>query len=96
VSQRLTYRCSQSIVWVKDAEQTLLMDKETGQSWAIRGAEAVVWDLLAVGRSHQGIVPLLSLILSLSTDETESTLAGLLREWREAGIVRVRGESNDG
>jgi len=96
VSQRLTYRCSQSIVWVKDAEQTLMVDKETGQSWAIRGTEAVVWDLLAVGYSHQGIVPLLSLILSHSTDEAESTLTGLLREWREAGIVRFCRESDDG
>ena len=78
------------------AGQTLVMDKETGKSWAIRGAEAVVWDLLAVGHSYRGIVPLLSLILSLSTDEAESTLAGLLRKWREAGIVRVRGESDDG
>jgi hypothetical protein len=66
MSQRLIYHCSPSIIWVKDADQTLVVDRETGQSWALRGVEAVVWDLLTIGYSYQRIVPMLSLILSLS------------------------------
>jgi hypothetical protein len=96
VSQRLIYRCSPSIVWVNDAEQTLVVDKETKQSWVLRGTEAVVWDLLAVGYSYQRIVPMLSLILSLSVEEAEHTLTGVLRKWQDASIIRVAGGTDGG
>lgn len=96
MSQRLIYRCSPSIIWVKDTNQTLVVDRETGQSWALRGVEAVVWDLLTIGYSYQRIVPMLSLILSLSTEEAEYTLAGVLRKWRDASIVQEPFEANDG
>ncbi|MBU0703104.1 MAG: hypothetical protein KKC18_04485 [Chloroflexi bacterium] len=96
MSRRVTYCCSPSIVWVKDAGQTLVVDRETRQTWTLRGMEAVVWDLLAVGYSYQRIVPLLSLIFSLSAGEAKSTLTGLLREWQDTGIVQVCREANDG
>ena len=96
MSQRLIYRCSPSIVWVKDADQTLAVDTETEQSWPLRGVEAVVWDLLAVGYSYQKIVPMLSLILSLPIEEAERALASVLEKWRDAGVVRVSGEAKDG
>lgn len=96
MSERLIYRCSPSIVWVKDAHQTMVVDKETGQSWVVRGAEAVVWDLVTVGYSHRRIVWMLFLILSLSVEEGNRILAGVLRQWRDAGIVQVSGEVADG
>ena len=96
MSQRLIYRCSPSIIWVKDADQTLVVDRETRQSWALRGVEAVVWDLLTIGYSYQRIVPMLSLILSLSMEEAEYTLAGVLRKWRDASIVQESFETGDG
>ena len=96
MSQQLIYRCPPSIVWVKDADQTLVVDRETGQSWALHGAEAAVWDLLTVGYSYHRIVPMLSLILSLPVEEAEQTLAGILRKWRDASIVQVAGEADDG
>ncbi len=96
MSQRLTYRCSPSIVWVKDAEQTLVVDRETEQSWVLCDVEAVVWDLLAVGYSYHRIVPLLSLILSLSVDEAGHTLAGVLQKWQDAGIVQAAEGTGDG
>jgi hypothetical protein len=96
VSERRIYRCLPSIAWVKDAGQTLVVDRETGQSWALRGVEAVVWDLLSVGYSYRRIVPMLSLILSLSVEEAGRALARVMQEWRHAGILRVSEESNDG
>ena len=96
MSQRLIYHCSPSIIWVKDADQTLVVDGELGQSWALRGAEAVTWDLLTVGYSSREIAQVLSLILSLSVEEAEHTLASVLRKWRYANIVQVSGEANDG
>lgn len=96
MSQRLIYRCSPSIVWVNDAEQTLVVDKETKQSWVLCGTEAVVWDLLAVGYSYQRIVPMLSLSLSLSVEEAEHTLTGVLRKWQDASIIQVAGGTDGG
>ena len=96
MSQRLIYHCSPSTIWVKDADQTLVVDRELGQSWVLRGVEAVIWDLLRVGYSYRKIVPTLSLILSLSVEEAEYTLAGVLRKWRDASIVQVSGEDADG
>jgi hypothetical protein len=96
VSERLIYRCSPSIVWVKDASQTMVVDKETGQSWVVRGAEALVWDLVTVGYSYHRIIRMLSLILSLSVEEGDRILAGVMRQWQDAGIVQVSGEAADG
>lgn len=63
MSQRLIYHCSPSTIWVKDADQTLVVDRELGQSWVLCGVEAVIviWDLLRVGYSYRKIVPMLSL-----------------------------------
>lgn len=96
MSQRLIYRCSPCIIWVKDVHQTLVVDREAGRSWALHGIEAVVWDLLTVGYSYRRIVPMLSLILSLSVEEAEHILAGVLRRWSDASIVQVSGEADDG
>ena len=96
MSERSIYRCSPSIVWAKDASQTMVVDKETGQSWVVRGAEALVWDLVTVGYSYHRIVRMLSLILSLSVKEGDRILADVLRQWQDAGIVQVSGETTDG
>jgi len=96
MSQRLIYHCSPSTIWVKDADQTLVVDRELGQSWTLRGVEAVIWDLLTVGHSCQKAVQVLSLILSLSVEEAEHTFAGVLRKWKDASIVQVSGEADDG
>jgi hypothetical protein len=96
MSQRLFHRCSPSIIWVKDADQTLVVDREMGQLWALHGAEAVIWDLLTVGYSSRKIIPMLSLIFSLSVEEAEHTFADVLRKWRDANIVQVSGEADDG
>jgi hypothetical protein len=96
MSRRLTCRCAPSIIWVRDADQTLLVDQETKQSWSLRGVSAVIWDLLAVGYSHQRIVPLLSLIISLPIEEVEQSFTKVLGKWLDEGIVQTSGEAKDG
>jgi len=96
VNQGRTYHCSPAIVWVKDADQTLVVDGESGQSWTLRGAEAVVWDLLAVGCRYRKIVELLALTLSLSPKQADQSLSSMLRKWRAAGIVQVSGANRHG
>jgi len=96
VSQRLIYRCSPFITWVKDAGQTLVVDRETEQFWTLCGAEAVVWDLLTIGYPYHRIVPILSLILSLSVEQADHALAGVLQKWQDASIVQVAEGADDG
>jgi hypothetical protein len=74
----------------------MVVDKETGQSWVVRGMEALVWDLVTVGYSYRRIIRMLSLILSLSVEEGDRILTGVLRQWQDAGIVQVPGEVDDG
>ena len=74
----------------------MVVDKETGQSWVVRGAEALVWDLVTIGYSYRRTIRMLSLILSLSVEEGYRILAGVLRQWQDAGIVQVSGEVDDG
>ena len=96
MNQKLLYRCSPSVAWVKDAEQTLVVDRENQRSWALRDTEAVMWDLLTVGYSYRKLVSMLSLLLALSLEEAERTVADVLRKWRDAGIVYVSQEANGG
>ena len=96
MSRRLVYTCAPSIIWVRDADQTLLVDQETKQSWSLRGVSAVIWDLLAVGYSHQRIVPLLSLLISLPVEEVERDLTKVLGKWLDEGIVQASREAQDG
>ena len=92
----LTYRCTPAIAWVRDASQTLAVDEETGQSWILRGVEAVAWDLLTVGYAYRRMVSLLALILSLPAAEAAQTLDSLLRRWGEADLLQIFEEADDG
>jgi len=92
----LVYCCSPAIVWARDAGHILLLDRETGQSWSLRDEEEVIWDLLAVGHSYEKIVQILSLTLSLSAEQADHTLFSVLQNWRDAGIVQVSGDVENG
>ena len=96
MSRRLIFACAPSIIWIRDVDQVLLVDQETKQSWSLRGVSAVVWDLVTVGHSHQRIVPLLSLIISLPIEEVERDLTKVLGKWLDEGIVQASGEAKDG
>jgi len=89
VSETLVYRCSPAIVWVSDAGQALLVDREAAQFWLLHLPDAAIWDWLVAGYSYEKIVRMLGLILSLSTAEAERTLVRVLENWRDAGIIQV-------
>lgn len=93
---RLSYRCPPSITWVRDADQTLVVDQQTEQSWTLRSVEAAVWDLLAMGYTCRRMVSMLSLILSSSMAEAGRTFVGMLRQWQDAHVVQVSGDVDDG
>lgn len=84
-----TYRCVSDIVWVKDAEQTILIEKAGKHSWIIRGKEAAIWDWLTLNHPSERIVRFLSVLSGTSTEETRKALAATLQGWEKAGIVQV-------
>jgi hypothetical protein len=94
------YCCVPTIVWVKDAEQTILIEEKTKHSWIVSGENAAIWDWLTLNYPSERIVRLLSVLSGTSTEEARKALAAILQEWEKAGIVRViegnrRGEPGD-
>jgi hypothetical protein len=83
------YRCVSDIVWVKDAEQTILIEKAGKRSWIIRREEAAIWDWLTLNHPSERIVRFLSVLSGTSTEEAKKALAAILQEWEKAGIVQV-------
>jgi len=85
----IVYRSAPGIAWVKDAELTLIVDDERGQSWSLRGLEAAVWDLMTLSHSFAEIVNLVSLLAHCAPDEAASIVTALLHQWEQQGIVRA-------
>lgn len=84
-----TYRCLPTIVWVKDTEQTLLIEKGGKRSWILRGEEAAIWDWLTLNHRSERIVHLLSVLSGASAEEARKALVAILQGWEKAGILQV-------
>jgi hypothetical protein len=82
------YRCSPTIVWVKDANQILLVNQKTDHSRFLRDVEATVWDWLILGYSYAKITQMLALMLNISED-AGPVLESVLHDWLAAGIIQV-------
>jgi hypothetical protein len=92
-SQAVAYRCAPAIVWVKDSGQTILVESENERYWIIRGVEAMVWDLLTLNYTFEGIVRFLSVMLKTPVDEATGALRAILQNWENAGILLpIRGD----
>ena len=72
-----TYRCVSDIVWVKDAEQTILIEQAGKRSWMIRREESAIWDWLTLNHPSEKIVHFLSVLSGTSTEEARKALAWL-------------------
>ncbi len=86
-SQGDAYHCAPAIVWVKDSGQTILVESEKECYWIIRGLEAMVWDLLTLNYTFEGIVGFLSLMLETPVGEATGALRAILQGWEDAGIL---------
>jgi len=92
----ICYRCAPAVTWVRDADQTLLVDAEGGGHWSLRGAEAAVWDWLVLAYPYERIVRFLSLLLRVPAGQVGKVLCSTLLAWQDAGIVQAVGESYRG
>lgn len=84
-----TYRCAPTVVWVKDAGQTILVEEAGRNSWILRGEEAAIWDWLTLNHPFERIVRFLSVISGTSADEARKALLAILQRWEKAGIVQT-------
>jgi hypothetical protein len=94
--ETLTYRPAPSIIWTRELDQTLLIDRERGTSWTMRGTEAVVWDLLVLAYPYPRIVALLSVLQGFSAEEARGALSALLVRWQGEGLLEISGNREDG
>jgi hypothetical protein len=90
------YHCAPSIIWVREPDQTRLIDSAKGISWTLQGVEAAIWDLLVLAYPCQRVVTFLSTLLNVPAEEAKSILLAVLARWRQEGIVEVSRETRDG
>ncbi len=84
-----TYRCVPTIVWVKDAEQTILIEEDAKRSWILRGEEVAIWDWLTLNHPAERIVRFLSVLSGTSVEEARKALVTILQRWEKAGVVQI-------
>jgi len=81
------YGPAPGVTWVKDADQTILVDGLGGRSWILHGLEAAAWDLVALGYSFEGAAGSLALLAGIEEEQGRSMLSATVRRWQEAGIL---------
>lgn len=86
------YHSAPGVVWLRDAEQTIIVDRHCRTVWHLEGTEAVVWDLLELGRSFEHIVRVLSLIAHVSEVHARTSVVSMLERWLDAGILTREGD----
>lgn len=80
-------RCRSNIVWVRDGHGLVLVGQEDGRACTLDGVEAAIWEWLALGHCHEGIIRLLEALLGASSEEARCVLSGTLQNWHGAGLV---------
>jgi hypothetical protein len=85
------YRCAPGIVWVRDAEQAILVDEERGRDWRLEGVEAAIWDWLAGGYDAVRIAHFLALATGIPVAEAWRSLRAVIEGWQAEGILEGNG-----
>lgn len=90
------YRSAPDVVWLKDVRQTIVVERATGRSWALRGRDAAAWDLLLLGYSFEQAARLLAAMADVADDEARTSLLTTLQGWERMGIlVGEKGQRRD-
>ncbi|MBN1936022.1 MAG: hypothetical protein JW934_15240 [Anaerolineae bacterium] len=87
----IVYLCAPDIEWVRDKDQTILVDKR-GQSWSLEGIEAAAWDWLVLGYSYKDMVRFMRVAFENQTPD----VAMILSHWHDVGILQAAGDDRVG
>lgn len=83
------YRCVSSIMWVREAEHTLLVDGHTQRSWTLSGTEAMIWDFVALDYTYEHIVQGVAYFLGVPEATAVHRIQEILRLWHTVGIIET-------
>lgn len=81
--------CPETVRWVNDAGQILVIDEQRGVTHTLRGVEAAVWDWLTLAYPYPVLVEMLAALLALSPGEAAARLEAILAAWQTAGLLEV-------
>lgn len=90
--QSVTLICASSLHWVQDKDRVLIVAEPARAATTLYGAEAALWGWLMLGYPYLQVVELFSALLGLPPDRGEQTLASILENWCEQGLL-LRKES---
>lgn len=78
-----------SISWVKDREQIIVLDEQRQEMFVLRGIEISVWGWLVLTYPYEKIVRSLTAMLEVSSEEAEQCLWTIFQKWLTAGILNI-------
>jgi hypothetical protein len=82
--------CPESVRWVNDAGQILVIDERRGVTHTLRGVEAAVWDWLTLAYPYPALVEMLAALLTLPSDQSAERLGDILAAWQTAGLLEPK------
>lgn len=81
------YACAPDIVWTHNGDHLLVVARESGQSWTLRGSEALLWEWLCLGHPTHTLIALLAAVDALSGEAAADQIAHTIRHWQAAHLV---------
>jgi hypothetical protein len=78
---------SKGLVWVQDADTTIVIDKEKDQVHILQGQERMIWSWLTLGYDFRKLTGLYASALNISSAAAESRLVALINEWAQKGML---------
>lgn len=83
------YACSDSLRWVKDTSQVIIVDEQQGKTFTLQGVDAAIWSWLSLRYSYQKLIHLVAALLAVSDVDAEHTLRTTLHRWHTQGLLEV-------
>jgi hypothetical protein len=82
--------CPETLRWVNDAGQILVIDERRGVTHTLGGDEAAVWDWLTLAYPYPTLVEMLAVLLAQSSNVAAARLEAILAGWQAAGLLELR------
>ena len=79
------------ILWVKDQDKIIVIDKQQKRTLYLQDLEAALWSWLTLAYPYQKLIYLLQASLDTTTQEAEKQLISFLQKWHSAGILVLEG-----
>jgi hypothetical protein len=84
-----TYRCGESVDWLRDDDTILLLERESRRHRRLRGHEALLWELMCQGSSFEHVLEVLMLAAELERESATAVITGTLGSLQQDGFIVV-------